>query len=70
MYLENCILIKFDNNRNVICQTSEKNCKQPETVTLDSGRSKGQPENISIKMFSKLVKLKRAQGGCLGTESR
>ena len=38
LYLENCILIKFDNNRNVICQTSEKNCKQPETVTLGSGR--------------------------------
>ena len=31
-------MIIIDNNRNVICQTSEKNCKQPEVVTLGDGR--------------------------------
>ena len=29
---------------NVICQTSEKNCKQPEVVTLGDGRSLVRPE--------------------------
>ena len=39
LYLENCILIKFDNN--IECYLSdirEKNCKQPEVVTLGDGR--------------------------------
>ena len=30
---------------NVICQTSEKNCKQPEVVTLGDGRSLVRPES-------------------------
>ena len=45
LYLENCILINLIITLNVICQTSEKNCKQPETVTLGSGRSLVRPEN-------------------------
>ena len=38
LYLENCILINLIITLNVICQTSEKNCKQPEVVTLGDGR--------------------------------
>ena len=37
-YLENCILIIYDTNRNVNVR-HPRNCKQPEAVTLDSGRS-------------------------------
>ena len=39
LYLDNCILINLIITLNVICQTSEKNCKQPEVVTLGDGRS-------------------------------
>ena len=73
LYIENRILIKILKYQKFVKQTRDKQDIRGKNVTILELKNNNQPNAVTLDGEQRslhLVKLIRAQGGCLGTKSR